>query len=134
MRERIKNTFNLQIENRFWQEAGIRPKPISGKKHSRVFYVNAPSVVYLNDKVKEHGYIVMFLKTINEIGYPEKEVYSDKIEGSHLVALYSGISSGLYYIIHDFARINNNHFTPANLTRSERQYLHRRGVFQREFS
>ena len=99
------------------------------------YFVQAKSVDHANEIIKKIGYLIVIEKFANLRGYeyPEKELFSDKIEEKKIIGLWHEKTSYHSYIVHTVAYLHKNVVLPTSFTQSERLFLSKRGMFLDEF-
>jgi hypothetical protein len=89
----------------------------------------------VNQTIQSVGFVPVIRKPFNSVSrdIPEDEIHSDKIRRKVLVAVWDEFTKNKCFDVHGFAHLQNNKLQEAKLTKSEREYLNRKGALQREF-
>ena len=98
------------------------------------YYFKAENIRQANQRIEIAGYAAMIGKDYNLRGYqyPETEIFSDLLMNKVIVGLYNEIDGAGSYRVHTVCYLIGNKFVAANYTRSERKFLHDRGLYQND--
>ena len=105
-----------------------------------MYYVKAKKpliqgIEQLHQTIQSVGFVPLIRKPFNHISrdIPEDEIHSDKIRRKVLVAVWNDFTKNKCFDVHGFAHLQGNQFREQKLTKSEREYLNKKGCLQREF-
>lgn len=105
-----------------------------------MYYVKAKKplsvgIEQLHKTIQSVGFVPLIRKAFNSVSrdIEEDEIMSDKIRRKILVAVWDNFTKNKCFDVHGFAHLQNNKLQEAKLTKSEREYLNKRGCLQREF-